>query len=68
MNIDLEKITNINIEGIDNSDYPDYCDAYISSAELKINGVIRNLTEEELDYINEEKRDFVYEKVMEFIY
>jgi len=56
--IDYTKLENLEVEGIDTRDYPDFCDAYISSAE--ING--REATEEELDEINED-RDFVYELV-----
>jgi len=57
------KIESVEVEDIDPSDYPDFCDAYISSAE--ING--REATEEELDEINED-RDFVYEKVWERLF
>lgn len=40
--------TNVKFEGIDHTDYPDYCDAYIVYAEL--NGVPLNDEEiEELD-------------------
>jgi hypothetical protein len=35
-NIDLAKINNIEFAGIDNKDYPDYCDSYISSAAIEI--------------------------------
>ena len=35
-NIDLGKINNIEFDGIDNKDYPDYCDSYISSAAIEI--------------------------------
>ena len=46
--MDKTKITNIEIEGINHSDYPDYCDAFIVSAE--IDG--RELTEEELEELS----------------
>jgi hypothetical protein len=35
-NIDLAKINNIEFAGIDNKDYPDYVDSYISSAAIEI--------------------------------
>jgi len=57
------KIENLEVEGIDTRDYPDFCDAYISSAE--IDG--REATEEELDELNED-RDFVYELVWERLF
>ena len=50
------KIESVEVEGIDPSDYPDFCDAYISSAE--IDG--REATEEELEELSDD-RDFVYE-------
>jgi hypothetical protein len=63
MTIDLSKITNIQFDGIDHSDYPDYCDAYIVSAEYEG----REMTDEELDELNE-NRDFVYEQLWEHLH
>lgn len=61
--MDKSKITNIKFEGIDHSDYPDYCDAYIASAE--IDG--RELTDDEIEELNEDG-DFVYTKLMDHLY
>ena len=61
--IDLTKISNIEFDGISHRDYPDYCDAYISSAE--IDGV--QLTEHEIEEVNE-NRDFLHEKLFEHLY
>ena len=61
--MDTSKITNVMIDGIDHSDYPDYCDAFIESADY--DG--KPMTDEQLDEINENS-DFVYDKVMEEIY
>ena len=36
MNIDLNKITDIEFDGIDHKDYPDYCNSYISKAAIEI--------------------------------
>lgn len=55
-------ITNVEFEGIDYSDYPDFCDAYIISADL--NGVPMN--GEQLDALNES--DLRYELLMDYIY
>tara|TARA_R110002051_G_C8608355_1_gene481485 strand:+ start:576 stop:776 length:201 start_codon:yes stop_codon:yes gene_type:complete len=52
---DYKKIDNIQIEGIDYSDYPDFCDAFISGAYY--DGV--PMTDEEIDELNEDS-DFVY--------
>ena len=77
--LDLSRVCDVEIEGIDPKDHPDYCDAYISSALYKeLDGdtgpnsmethsvSYRDLTDKELDWLNEQ-RDYVYEKVMESI-
>jgi hypothetical protein len=51
-------IENIEVEGIHLIDYPDFCDAYIASADY--NG--KEMTDEQLDELNEDS-DFVYECV-----
>ena len=49
--MDYKKIDNIEIDGIDTKDYPDFCDAYIVSADY--DGV--PMTDEQLDEINDPK-------------
>ena len=49
-------IDNIEVDGIDTTDYPDFCDAFISSADY--DG--KEMTEEQLDKLNQDS-DFVYE-------
>jgi hypothetical protein len=61
--LDYTKISNIEFDGIDHKDYPDYCDAYIVNADY--DGV--EITEEQLEEIND-NRDFVYEKLMDYLY
>ena len=61
--MDYLKITNVYVDGIDTNDYPDFCDAFIASAEY--DGV--DMTEEQLDEINEHY-DFVYECVVSQIF
>ena len=61
--MDKSKITAIEFEDVDTCDYPDFCDAFISYAEL--DGV--ELTEAELIELNEDT-DFVYNKLMENIF
>ena len=56
MNYDL--IDNIEVDGIDTNDYPDFCDAFISSADY--NGV--EMTDEQLEALNEDY-DFVHDCV-----
>ena len=55
--------TDVAFEGIDHRDYPDYCDAFIASAEY--DG--RDLSDEELDELNEDS-DLVYELLTDNLY
>lgn len=61
--MEYKDIDNIELDGIDTNDYPDFCDAFISSADYK--GV--KMTEEQLDEINEDT-DFVLNCVHEYFY
>ena len=61
--METTKIDNLEFEDIDTKDYPDFCNAYISAADL--NGI--EMTEEQLDELNDD-RDFVYEKLMDHLY
>ena len=65
--LDLSKICDINIEGINHRDCPDYCDAYISEAWTDCEGQFRKLTETELDWINEQ-HEFRNDEIMKRIY
>lgn len=53
------------IDGIDTRDYPDFCDAFISSANW-VTG--EELTDEELEQLNEENRQLVHEMAFESIF
>ena len=64
MNLDLNEIDNIEVDGVDTKDYPDFCDAYITNADYK--GV--SMTDEQLDHLNENHGDFVYDAVMDHLY
>jgi hypothetical protein len=60
--LDYSKISNISIDGVDYDDSPDFCDAYIDSAEY--DG--REMTDEELEVLNEDS-DFVHDAVLDWI-
>ncbi len=60
--LDYSKIDDVEIDGIDSRDYPDFCDAYVCSASYEG----REMTEEELEVLNED-RDFIHEKVWDQI-
>jgi len=53
-------ITNVEVDGVDIKDYPDFCDAFISSADY--NG--KPMTEEEIDELSD---DFVHDEVLKSI-
>ncbi len=48
--ISLNELNDVEIDGVDMSDYPDFCDAHIVSATWKTTGV--ELTEDELDNVD----------------
>jgi hypothetical protein len=64
MQLNLSQIENMEFEGVDFSDYPDFVDAFLVSAD--IDG--RELTEEEVDYLNDEHYDFINERVFNSIF
>jgi hypothetical protein len=61
--MEYKLIDNIEIDGIDTKDYPDFCDAYIVSADY--DGV--PMTDEQLDEINDDGQ-FQYECIMNYLY
>jgi hypothetical protein len=61
--MDYSLITNIEFDGIDHSDYPDYCDAYIIRA--LYNGFEMSI--EMLDKLNEDS-SYVYDRLMEYLH
>ena len=63
----VQEIADVDVDNIDYEDYPDFCDAYISSALVLVDGDWRDATESELDILTED-RDFVYEQVQNYLY
>jgi len=61
--LDHTKISDIEFDGIDPKDYPDFCDAFIISA----NYDGEPMTEEQLEEVNQDG-DFVYESLMKHLY
>jgi hypothetical protein len=55
----FDKITNVVLDGIYHWDYPDYCDAFIDSADY--DG--KEMTDEQLDELNED-----YELIHELVW
>lgn len=61
------EVGDIEVDGIDTRDYPDFCDAFICDASIKENGKWRDATDEELDQLNEDS-DLVYSAVENHLY
>lgn len=61
--MDYSKLANVEVDGINTKDAPDFCDAYISYAEY--DGI--ECSENQLDELNNDG-DFVYEQVIATIY
>ncbi len=62
--IEVDKIEDIEIDGIDHKDFPDFCDAYICD------GVIndKHLTEEEMDWIMENEQDWFFKELNNYLF
>mgnify|MGYP000322785240 FL=1 len=65
--IKFSEVTNIELGGVDMNDYPDFCDAYVESAE-KLDGT--PLTENELEELSmlEETMSYVNENAYESLF
>jgi hypothetical protein len=63
INLDYSLIDNVEIDGVDTADYPDFCDAYIVSADY--DG--REMTDDEIELLNDDG-DFVLQQVYEYIF
>jgi len=61
--MDLSKIDNIKFDDVDYNDYPDFCDAFISSADY--NG--EPMDEDQLELLNED-REFIHEKLFDQLF
>ena len=62
----FENIQNVELGG--EFDFPDFVDTYIESADYYENGEIRELTDEELEWIEDEYDSEVYELILEAIF
>ena len=65
-NLDVKQIADIEVDGVDSSDYPDFADAYVSAAVYPDGkGGYRDLTEDELEWLNNEYPEIANEKAHE---
>lgn len=63
MRINIKDVQNLEVDGVDRKDYPDFCDAYFSYAEWVENG--DELTDEQLDWLTEDYPEIVNEMAFE---
>jgi len=61
MNIDINEVDDLTVEGVDTGDYPDFCDAFFATG--SING--QELTDEELDWLTEQYPEVLSEMAFE---
>ena len=57
------EVTDVEVDGIDMKDYPDFVDAYIDSAKFVSSG--KELNDEELVKLQEDNSELFYEDVMD---
>lgn len=57
------EVTDVEVDGIDMKDYPDFVDAYIDSAKFVSSG--KELNDEELVKLQEDNIELFYEDVMD---
>lgn len=62
--MDLSKVEDLEFDGINYKDYPDFSDAYVCNAYY--DGV--EMTDDQLEELNTHHRDFVYEELWEQIF
>lgn len=63
MKLNYSKISNVQVDGINTQDYPDFCDAFICAADYKG----EPMNEEELEWINTDP-DFVYDSTLKQLF
>jgi hypothetical protein len=59
-------VVDIEVDGIDTRDYPDFCDAYFSGAAWEDTG--ESLTADELEQLQDENPELLYDKVIDHVF
>lgn len=66
----VDNLQDVEIGGINVQDYPDFADAYISYAALKVGPFLLQLSDEDLSYLTENNSSYVnelaYEQCVEY--
>ena len=69
MKLNLSKIIELEMGGVNRKDYPDFSDAFVVAGLYpNYKGGYRNLTDAELNFINDECGEFVNEKAHASLY
>jgi len=65
----MKELDNIEIEGINTKDYPDFCDAYVQSASWTCPNCGKEimLTEKELEDLSDD-HNFMWEQIQQVLY
>ena len=63
MNLEFKEVENLQVDGVDHRDYPDFCDAYFSSGYHTKEQ--RDLTDEELNYLTDSYPEYLNEMAYE---
>lgn len=66
MELNGRKVVDVELDGIDTRDYPDFCDSYFSYACYEDTG--ERLTDDELEQLRDEYPDTLYEMVMDCVF
>ena len=65
----LTQLTDLEVDGVDMADYPDFCDAFIVSGCVTTwDDECRDLTEDEIDYINDEHPEIAQNEAHESLH
>ena len=60
--VDMSKVSDLEVDDVDPRDYPDFSDAFISAGSYEYEpGKYRDLTDEELEWINNHHPDVAHE-------
>ena len=64
MELNGRKVVDVEVDGVDTRDYPDFCDAYFSNAVYEDTG--EELTDEELEQLQDAYPEVVNEMAYEY--
>lgn len=64
--IDIDQVTDLDVDGVDRRDYPDFADAYFSYGVWKDTG--QELTDDELSQLTDEYPDVVHQMALDSVY